>query len=237
LAFDWLPGDLPLGGEQNLNVFSHQRSTTSVSRGWEVWKPHCRLQARTPTRAPCPPCEFSLRLMVWCLLLVVQIALGEEDPANATLVIYNPNFSDSKSLAEYYAARRAIPNERLFALPCSNEEEIDRHEYDSSIAEPVRNHFQEEQLWTIDQSANQRVTSNKVRFIVLIRGIPLKIRKQADYPGDNADPSKPWTPQTKRQWTRNSLRSGFSATRSRGQWRTLTSEASHRLQGQIQTHG
>ena len=125
------------------------------------------------------------------MLVIVHFALGEEDLPNATLVVYNPNFSESKSLAEYYAARRAIPKERIFALPCSNDEEIDRHEYDNAIAEPLRSYLQEAQLWTIGQSANQGVTSNKVRYIVLIRGVPLKIRKQVDYPGDNPDPSQP----------------------------------------------
>jgi uncharacterized protein (TIGR03790 family) len=130
--------------------------------------------------------------LLLCALVITHSAPGaEEDLSNAILVVYNPNFSESKSLAEYYAARRAIPKERLFALPCSNDEEIDRHEYDSAIAEPLRNHFQEAQLWTIDQTAKERVTSNKVRYLVLIRGVPLKIRKQADYPGDNRDPSNP----------------------------------------------
>jgi uncharacterized protein (TIGR03790 family) len=70
------------------------------------------------------------------------------DLSNATLVVYNPSFWESKSLAEYYAAKRAIPKERLLALPCSNDEEIDRQEYDSAMAEPLRNHFREAQLWT-----------------------------------------------------------------------------------------
>ena len=128
-----------------------------------------------------------------CLLVIAHAALGaEEDLPNATLVVYNPNYPESKSLAEYYAERRAVPKDRLTALPCSNDEEIDRHEYDSEIAEPLRNHFQEVQLWTIDQTVEPRVTANKVRYIVLIRGIPLKIRSQPAYPGDHPDRSKPF---------------------------------------------
>jgi uncharacterized protein (TIGR03790 family) len=86
-------------------------------------------------------------LPLLCVLVIAHAALGiEEDLPNATLVVYNPNYPESKSLAEYYAAKRAVPKDRLTALPCSNDEEIDRHEYDSAIAEPLRNHFREAQL-------------------------------------------------------------------------------------------
>ena len=132
-------------------------------------------------------------LPLLCVLVIAHAAPGaEEDLPNATLVVYNPNFPESKTLAEYYAAKRAVPKDRLIALPCSNDEEIDRHEYDSAIAEPLRNHFRDAQLWTFNQSAEQRVDANKVRYIVLIRGIPLKIRFQAAYPGDNPDRSTPF---------------------------------------------
>jgi uncharacterized protein (TIGR03790 family) len=127
------------------------------------------------------------------VLVITHAAPGaEEGLTNATLVVYNPSYPESKSLAEYYAEKRGIAKDRLIALPCSDDEEIDRHEYDHAIAEPLRKHFQEAQLWTIDQTAERRVTSNQIRYIVLIRGIPLKIRFQAAYPGDIPDRSKPF---------------------------------------------
>lgn len=132
--------------------------------------------------------------LLLCVLLIARAASGpaaEGDLPSSTLVVYNPNYPESKSLAEYYAGRRAIPKDRIVVLPCPNDEEIDRHEYDRAIAEPLRKYFQEAQLWTIDQTAEARVTSNKIRYIVLIRGIPLKIRFQAVYPGDNPDRSNP----------------------------------------------
>jgi uncharacterized protein (TIGR03790 family) len=131
-------------------------------------------------------------LPLLCVLIIAHGALGAEDLSNATLVVYNPTYPESKSLAEYYAAKRGIPKDRLTALPCSNEEEIDRYEYDHAIAGPLRKHFREAQLWTVEQTGEQRVTANKVRYIVLIRGIPLKIRFQAYYPGDNPDRSTPF---------------------------------------------
>src|SRR5215469_2330261 len=132
-----------------------------------------------------------LRLL--CGLIIAHAALGAEaDLPSATLVVFNPNYSESESLAEYYAGKRGVAKDRLIALPCSDDEEIDRYEYDRTIAEPLRNHLKEAQLWTVDQTGEQRVTANKVRYIVLIRGIPLKIRSQAGYPGDNPDRSTPF---------------------------------------------
>jgi uncharacterized protein (TIGR03790 family) len=132
-------------------------------------------------------------LPLLCGLIITHAALGaEEDLPNATLVVYNPNYSESESLAEYYAARRGVAKDRLIGLPCSDDEEIDRYDYDSTIAEPLRNHLQEAQLWTVDQTGQQRITANKIRYIVLIRGIPLKIRSQEGYPGDNPDRSNPF---------------------------------------------
>jgi uncharacterized protein (TIGR03790 family) len=132
-------------------------------------------------------------LPLLCGLIIAHAALGaEEDLPNATLVVYNPNYSESESLAEYYAARRGVAKDRLIGLPCSDDEEIDRYDYDSTIAEPLRNHLQEAQLWTVDQTGQQRITANKIRYIVLIRGIPLKIRSQEGYLGDNPDRSNPF---------------------------------------------
>lgn len=175
-------------------------------------------------------------LLLLCVLVIGHVALGaEDDLPNATLVVYNPNYPESESLAEYYAAKRAVPKDRLIALPCSNDEEIDRHEYDSAIAEPLRNHFQESQLWTIDKTAEQRVTANKVRYIVLLRGIPLKIRSQTDYPGDIPDHSKPIGVSNDKAVDSELALLVISATRSRDPWRTLTSGALSQLRIQTQT--
>jgi hypothetical protein len=43
-------------------------------------------------------------LPLLCALVIAHAALGtEEDLPKATLVVYNPNYPESKSLAEYYA--------------------------------------------------------------------------------------------------------------------------------------
>ena len=57
--------------------------------------------------------------------------------ASKTLVVYNSNDPDSIMLAQYYAARRKIPDSQLVPLKCTIEsEEISRDEYDETIAKP-----------------------------------------------------------------------------------------------------
>ena len=57
-----------------------------------------------------------------CLLLGPRSPAQEpgQEPAldlsGETVVVYNPDFSQSRDLAEYYASKRGIPKERLIGL-------------------------------------------------------------------------------------------------------------------------
>lgn len=104
--------------------------------------------------------------------------------AAATLVIYNKTDRDSIDLARFYAGQRGIPNEQLLGLKCSTKEEIAREEYDRDIAEPVRRAFTENKWWKLRENEPGQVETNKIRFVVLMRGIPLKIVAVMDYAGD-----------------------------------------------------
>ncbi len=119
-----------------------------------------------------------------------------ENLANRTLVIYNENDPLSRDLAQFYAEKRGIADDRVVALKCSIEEEISREEYDRDIATPLRQLFDTRGWWTrgpdhpgLEPSSN--VSSNHIRFVALMRGMPLKIRPTAEYAGDpgNTQPS------------------------------------------------
>ncbi len=113
--------------------------------------------------------------------------------ADSVLVIYNPSFTDSESLAKYYAVKRGIAPDQVIGLPCSNEEEISREDYDRTLAEPLRKILTEHGWWRVStlQTGEKVVTTNKIRYIVLLRGIPLKIRNTAYYEGDRPNPADP----------------------------------------------
>jgi len=106
--------------------------------------------------------------------------------ASATLVLYNENDSDSVDLARFYAFKRGIPKDQVIGLRCALKEEITREEYDHDIGEPVQRLLTKKHWWTLREDENPllRVEANKIRFVALMRGIPLKIAPTVGYPGD-----------------------------------------------------
>ena len=111
------------------------------------------------------------------------------DPAAATLVVYNENDPLSRDLADFYASKRGIEADRVVGLKCSINEEISRDEYDQTIAGPLRAIFDARGWWRRspdDPAADPSsiVAENRIRYVALIRGIPLRISETTAYPGD-----------------------------------------------------
>ena len=128
------------------------------------------------------------------LLLVVALggsALAEPQLQPWTVVVFNSNSRESADLAKFYAQKRGIAADHLVGLACSSDEEISRDEYDRTVATPLRARFKERKWWTVRESpdAPPTVTANSIRFIALIKGMPLKIRGAGDYPGDKRSDS------------------------------------------------
>ena len=130
--------------------------------------------------------------MRWLPCALFLFSLGQSlagaapDLAQATVVVYNRADPESAGLARFYAAARQIPNDHLIGLECSSEEEISRQEYDAAIAEPLRKIFAEHKWWTLPKRDSQPPTARggRIRFVALMRGMPLKIRSTAEYAGD-----------------------------------------------------
>lgn len=120
------------------------------------------------------------------------VSLRDPQPANndpaaaATIVVFNSLDNDSAGLARFYAAKRGIPNDRIVGLKCPVQEEITRADYDGTIADPLREIFTKNGWWELRALDNPlgRVERNKIKFVALMRGMPLKIAPVADYPGD-----------------------------------------------------
>jgi uncharacterized protein (TIGR03790 family) len=128
-----------------------------------------------------------------CLLPALAGNAAPKDrsvPANpdaaATLVVFNENDRDSGELARFYAEKRGVPKEQVIGLKCAKTEEISREDYDKTIAEPLRRAFTANFWWKLRDPENPLgpVESNKIRFVALIRGIPLKIAAAPAYEGD-----------------------------------------------------
>ncbi|MBV9659342.1 MAG: TIGR03790 family protein [Verrucomicrobia bacterium] len=130
--------------------------------------------------------------------------LAADDPENVAplaAVVYNEDDALSSELAFYYAEKRGIPRERLVALHCSGEEEISREEYDRTIAGPLRHEFDVRGWWQRspdrapsgpdDHTPTSVVFENKIRYLVLLRGVPVKIKPAPNYPGDFSPTGQP----------------------------------------------
>jgi uncharacterized protein (TIGR03790 family) len=98
-----------------------------------------------------------------------------------TVVAYNKTEPISVALAKFYAQQRGIPSDHLIGLDCSIDEEVSREDFDTTIAQPLRDEFKKREWWTfhVNADAKEKVTASSIRFLALIRGVPLKIRPSA----------------------------------------------------------
>lgn len=111
----------------------------------------------------------------------------EQSLAASTIVVYNKAVAESAALAKFYAQARRIPADHVIALTCSEEEEISRDDYDTTIAQPLREMFKARKWWTIRESSDgkQNVMGSTIHYVALIRGMPMKIKATTQpYPGD-----------------------------------------------------
>ena len=97
--------------------------------------------------------------------------------SGATLVLFNSNDPDSRILAKYYAGKRNIPPAQVVGLDCPVREEIQRSEYETMIADPLRKLFRSRGWWTmgVDYIGKPAVNSSTIRYVAIMRGMPLKI--------------------------------------------------------------
>ena len=104
-------------------------------------------------------------------LLVCASALAQ-GPENVLLVV-NQDSKVSKAVAAYYRARRNIPPQQVCSIKTRDEEEIGRAIFDKEIRRPI--------LGCLERGKLQ----DRVLYIVLTKGVPLKI-KAAEQENDHA---------------------------------------------------
>jgi uncharacterized protein (TIGR03790 family) len=126
-------------------------------------------------------------LLLFLLAVGASIASAEKPLAPVTIVVFNKDIPESVELAKFYAQQRGIARDHLVGLSVSKTEEISRDEYDTMIRDPLRKIFDERGWWTTEKGSEPtRVTNIAIRFVAVMKGIPLKIRPANDYPGDKS---------------------------------------------------
>jgi uncharacterized protein (TIGR03790 family) len=133
--------------------------------------------------------------MKHCLFLLLPVVMflidargAEQSLASSTIIIYNKAALDSADLARFYAKQRGIAADHIVGVNCSTDEEISREEYDSNIAEPLRETFKSRNWWTLRETPEQQtvVMTTSIRFVAVIKGVPLKIKPVGGaYEGDH----------------------------------------------------
>ena len=122
--------------------------------------------------------KYCRSLLVLVLVLMTEARAAETSLAPSTIVVYNETVPESVQLAKFYAQQRGLARDHLVGLTCSTEEEISREDYDATIVGPLREVFKKRNWWTMHESPEHQdmITASAIRFVAMIRGVPLKIR-------------------------------------------------------------
>lgn len=132
------------------------------------------------------------------LLLVALRAAGADDEATRVVVVANERDAESVALARYYMAARGIPADNLVALQMPSAETINRDEFITTILDPLRARLAATG-WLDgiisdlrDEFGRRRFvgTGNRISYLVLCRGVPLRIGQNDEWaasarPGTN----------------------------------------------------
>lgn len=131
--------------------------------------------------------KFNRRsILIGLWLLTRGLSLWAD--GSEVVVIYNRNLDESKSLAYYYARLRQVPQEQVLGFELSDGETMSRGEFRSQLQLPLQKEFLQRELWQIGKGelpdtnhtrrvVARKVVASKIRYLVLCRGVPLKIRR------------------------------------------------------------
>ena len=111
---------------------------------------------------------------------------------NEVVVIYNSRLPESKAVAEYYARMRRVPENQVFGVALTTNEEMSRLEFRDTLQLPLARRLESEGLWRFASFTNaatngqpkrvrRRVAASKIRYAVLCYGVPLKIASDPDW--------------------------------------------------------
>ncbi|HUG10298.1 MAG TPA: TIGR03790 family protein [Opitutaceae bacterium] len=121
--------------------------------------------------------------------LPVARAADADDEAARVVVVANERDAESVALARYYMAARGIPSENLIALPMPSTEAINWDEFITQILDPLRARLSSTG-WLEGIMSERRdefgrrkfvCTENRISYLVLCRGVPLKIGQNPEW--------------------------------------------------------
>ena len=120
------------------------------------------------------------------LCLLVMTPFFARGGGEEVVVIYNTQLPESKTVAEHYAAARAVPQNQIFGFGLTTNEIISRADFKDFLQKPLANRLEAAGLWKFGEVTTSagngqpaqtevRVVQSKIRYAVLCYGVPLKI--------------------------------------------------------------
>ena len=141
-----------------------------------------------------PPMKFLA--LIWLILAACPSVLSAALTPESVAVLYNSALPESKQLAEIYRDARGIPLENMISLELPKTADISREVFDETLLMPLRDQF-EGRGWWKRQTDSKGITVpmvNKIRVLVLMRGVPLRIQPKPRPPAQEGKPQPPQDP-------------------------------------------
>ena len=105
--------------------------------------------------------------------------------AAVTGVVYNANYAGGEKIARYYAKARGIPENNILAIRVPFTDEISHEDYLEKIETPIVREFSKRELLF---SSNKKANPRAIRYLVLTRGIPFRVRPPKEHLNDKKIP-------------------------------------------------
>ena len=130
-----------------------------------------------------------MRIIVFIILLLAAVECTAEIETWNVVVVANRNDPESIHLGKYYLEKREIPPENLLLLSAPTTETISwptfiREIFNPLLAQLVERGWIDAITSDLTDSLGRRryaVSSHKIRFLVLCRGMPLRINNYPDF--------------------------------------------------------
>ena len=121
------------------------------------------------------------RWILSALLASLPLAASPTAPIDPDqiAIVYRVESEESQALAVKYARARDIPSSNLIALNLPATGTITRSVFESRIRDPLIEHFDREIWWnrTADAKGIKVPTRNKIRVLLLMKGVPYRIER------------------------------------------------------------
>ncbi|MBK1834372.1 TIGR03790 family protein [Roseibacillus ishigakijimensis] len=136
--------------------------------------------------------SFSCLFLLLTAFPFLEAAPAPIDPATVA-IIFNSNEKKSQALAVKYAQERNIPFSNLVPLDVPDQSTLSRTEFEQKVRDPLTGHFEREIWWSRarDGKGVKIPVKNKIRVLLLVKGVPYRIKREERSPGADGKVTPP----------------------------------------------